>query len=185
MNNDLTSTQITKILALLEDRFNKSDFISKKVNFSDVKNRLINNMDKLLSLSEMEATGGEVRLGWVDELTNEYVFVDFAKESPAGRRNCCYDDEALNSRKQFKPPFSALGLASKMGIDLLTEEEYRRLQELGEFDLKTSTWIKTPDKIRKLGGALFCDRRYDTVFTYHNGAESYYSSRGFRGKIKV
>lgn len=181
----METERINQLLTLLEDRFNKSDFINKKIDFADVKKRLLNNKDKLVSLNEMEATGGEVRLAWVDEVTNEYVFVDFVKESPVGRRNCCYDEDALNSRKQFKPPYSALGLASKMGIEILTEEEYRRLQELGEFDLKTSTWIKTPEKIRKLGGALFCDRRYDTVFTYHNGAESYYSSRGFRGKLKV
>jgi hypothetical protein len=135
-------------------------------------------------LAQMENTGGEPDVSNLHD-GEQIVFVDFSKESPSGRRSLCYDEEALENRKANKPKNSALGLAREMGIELLTEEEYRKIQELEAFDLKTSTWVKTPEKIRKLGGAIFCDRRYDTVFTYHNGADSYYASRGFRGKLSV
>ena len=140
---------------------------------------------KLWSLREMERTGGEPDVVGRDPETGELLFVDCSPESPKGRRSVCYDPEALASRKEHKPADSAVGMAAAMGIELLTEEQYRALQQLGEFDLKTSSWIRTPEKIRRLGGALFCDRRYDTVFVYHNGAESYYAARGFRGMLRV
>ena len=143
------------------------------------------NADKLWSLSEMERTGGEPDVVACDKKTGEYIFYDCSEESPKGRRSLCYDREALESRKENKPKGSALDMAAAIGIDLLTEEQYRELQILGQFDTKTSSWVKTPSGIRKLGGALFCDRRYDTVFVYHNGAESYYASRGFRGSLRV
>ena len=141
--------------------------------------------NKLWSLQEMEQTGGEPDVVGQDKATGEYLFVDCSVESPSGRRSLCYDREALESRKEAKPRSSAADMASAMGIELLTEEQYRGLQKLGRFDLKTSSWVKTPASIRKLGGAIFCDRRYDTVFVYHNGAESYYAARGFRGLLKV
>jgi len=143
------------------------------------------NAEKLWSLYEMERTGGEPDVVGYDAESGEYVFFDCSVESPKGRRSICYDREALESRKQHKPENSAMDMATDMGIELLTEAQYRRLQELGKFDLKTSSWIQTPANIRKLGGALFCDRRYDTVFVYHNGADSYYGARGFRGSLKV
>lgn len=179
----LTNERINELFSLLEKRYNKLKDTLETIDFAEVKKRLLNNPDKLKSLNEMDSTGGEPAVVWREN--DEYVIIDLAKESPQGRRSCCYDDEALEARKKFKPDYSALGLAEKMGIEILTEEEYRRLQEIVEFDLKTSTWVKTPDRIRKLGGAIFCDRRYDTVFTYHNGADSYYGSRAFRGKLKV
>ena len=147
--------------------------------------RLEANAKKLWSLSEMENTGGEPDIVGHDKKTGEYIFYDCSSESPAGRRSYCYDNQALEARKEFKPKDSAVNKASEMGIELLTEEQYRELQNLGKFDTKTSSWVKTPPEIRKLGRAVFCDRRYDTVFLYHNGAESYYAARGFRGFLKV
>ncbi len=143
------------------------------------------NTEKLWSLNEMETTGGEPDVISYDKKKDEYIFYDCSAETPKGRRSICYDDEALESRKEFKPDDSAVNMATEMGVELLTEEEYRELQKLGNFDTKTSSWIKTPSDIRKLGGALFCDRRFNTVFVYHNGAESYYAGRGFRGSIRV
>lgn len=155
------------------------------VKWEDVERRLEGNADKLKSLSEMERTGGEPDVIGYNEKTGEYIFYDCSPESPAGRRSVCYDREALDARKEHKPKNNAVDMAADMGVELLTEEQYRNLQEYGEFDLKTSSWIKTPADIRKLGGALFCDRRYDAIFTYHNGAESYYAARGFRGSLKI
>ena len=153
--------------------------------WADVQAKLEANAGKLWSLAEMERTGGEPDVVGHDRETGEFIFYDCSAESPKGRRSVCYDREALESRKEHKPADSAMGMAVAMGIALLTEEQYRQLQELGPFDLKTSSWIQTPANIRKLGGALFCDRRYDTVFVYHNGAESYYGARGFRGSLRV
>ena len=150
-----------------------------------VQAKLEANHEKLWSLHEMERTGGEPDVVGYDEQTAEYIFYDCSAESPLGRRSVCYDREALESRKAHKPDDSAIDMAVAMGIELLTEEQYRKLQKLGNFDLKTSSWVQTPAKIRKLGGAIFCDRRYDTVFVYHNGAESYYAARGFRGSLRV
>ena len=153
--------------------------------WAEVQAKLEASTDKLWSLNEMARTGGEPDVVGHDQKTGEYIFYDCAAESPQGRRSLCYDREALESRKKDKPRNNAMDVAAAMGIELLTEEQYRELQKLGEFDTKTSSWVKTPSKIRKLGGALFCDRRFDTVFLYHNGAESYYGARGFRGWLKV
>jgi len=153
--------------------------------WAEVRTKLEANPEKLWSLAEMERTGGEPDVVGFDEKTGEYIFMDCSAESPAGRRSVCYDREALESRKEHKPENNAVDMAAAMGIELLNEEQYRQLQKLGEFDLKTSSWIATPSEIRKLGGALFCDRRYDTVFLYHNGAQSYYAARGFRGLLRV
>ncbi len=155
------------------------------VEWTKVKAKLEANAEKLWSLSEMERTGGEPDVVGHDKKTGEYIFYDCAAESPKERRSLCYDHEALESRKEHKPKDSVVNMAAAMGIELLTEEQYRELQNLGTFDTKTSSWVKTPPGIRKLGGALFCDRRFDTVFTYHNGAESYYAARGFRGSLRV
>ena len=157
----------------------------ESADWAQVQKRLERSDEKLRSLHEMERTGGEPDVVGQDERTGEYIFYDCAAETPKGRRSLCYDGEALRSRKEHKPSGSALDLAAAMGVELLTEEEYRALQKLGAFDTKTSSWISTPARIRKLGGALFCDRRYDTVFVYHNGAESYYAARGFRGSLRV
>ena len=157
----------------------------KGLAWAEVQARLEASAEKLWSLSEMERTGGEPDVIGHDQKTGEYVFCDCSAESPKDRRSLCYDREALESRKENKPQDSAVNVAAAMGIELLTEEQYRDLQKLGNFDTKTSSWVKTPSEIRKLGGALFCDRRYDTVFVYHNGAESYYAARGFRGSLKV
>lgn len=157
----------------------------QSISWFDVENKLISQPVKISILSEMERTGGEPDVIGFDEKTGQFIFVDCSKETPAGRVNTCYDEDALESRKKFKTEKSALGLAREMGIEILTEAEYYYLQTLGEFDNKTSSWVYTPKDIRKLGGALFCDRRFGRVFTYHNGAESYYSSRGFRGKLLV
>lgn len=181
----LSKDQQLELLGKLEERFIKNMHRHKGINWDEVRSKLEANVDKLWSLSEMERTGGEPDVVSRDKSTGEYIFHDCAAESPAGRRNTCYDPEALKSRKTNKPPDSAIGMAEAMGLELLSEEQYRELQELGEFDLKTSTWIKTPAEIRKLGGALFADRRYNHIFVYHNGAESYYSSRGFRAVLKV
>ena len=153
--------------------------------WDEVEARLEASAEKLWSLHEMEKTGGEPDVVGHDKKSGEYIFYDCSAETPKGRRSLCYDREALQSRKEFKPKDSAVGMATAMGIELLTEEQYRELQKLGEFDTKTSSWVKTPAAIRKLGGALFCDRRFDTVFLYHNGAESYYGARGFRGWLRV
>jgi hypothetical protein len=172
-----------ELLKTLEARFEKGMNRHKNIKWANVEAKLKANPGKLWSLNEMERTGGEPDVVGYEK--DEYIFYDCSAESPSGRRSLCYDREALESRKQHKPKDSAIDMAAKMGIGILTEEEYRELQKLGEFDTKTSSWVKTPDDIRKLGGAIFCDRRYDTVFTYHNGAESYYAARGFRGSIRV
>src|ERR1043166_4926858 len=157
----------------------------KGLDWAKVQAKLEVNTEKLWSLNEMERTGGEPDVVGLDKKTREYIFYDCSVESPDGRRSVCYDGDALESRKEHKPKNSAVDMAAAMGIELLTEEQYRELQKLGSFDLKTSSWVKTPAGIRELGGALFCDRRYDTIFVYHNGAESYYAARGFRGLLKV
>lgn len=181
----LTPQQRDELLKTLQSRFEKNAARHPSLNWAQVLERLEGNPDKLFSLAEMERTGGEPDVVGIDEATREILFFDCSAESPAGRRNLCYDRAALDSRKTFKPESSAMELALAMGIALLTEEQYRELQKLGEFDLKTSSWVLTPPEIRKRGGALFCDRRYDHVFTYHNGAESYYGVRGFRGSVRV
>lgn len=155
------------------------------IDWGKVQSRLENNPEKMWVLDEMESTGGEPDVVAYDTSTGEYIFYDCSAESPKGRRSVCYDDEALASRKEHKPENSAIAMAADMGIELLSEEEYRELQKLGKFDTKTSSWVKTPSNIRELGGALFCDRRYNHVFLYHNGAESYYAARGFRGSLRV
>jgi hypothetical protein len=181
----LSSEQRDKLLSALKARFEKNMSRHKGLEWSKVEAKLGARTEKLWSLNEMERTGGEPDVVGHDKKTSEYIFYDCSAESPKGRRSVCYDREALESRKEHKPANSAMDLATAMGIDLLTEEQYRELQKLGEFDLKTSSWIVTPAGIRKLGGALFCDRRYDTVFVYHNGAESYYAARAFRGALRV
>jgi hypothetical protein len=185
MKNKLSPEQQESLLKILKTRFEKNMDRHKGIKWADVQARLEKNADKLWSLDMMEETGGEPDVVGQDKKTDEYIFFDCAAESPKGRRSICYDHQALESRKENKPANSAIGMANDMGIDILTEEQYRELQQLGEFDLKTSSWIETPAKIRKLKGALFCDRRFDTVFTYHNGAESYYAARGFRGSLRV
>jgi len=183
--NELSHKQVEAILKTLKIRFEKNMNRHKGLDWANVTARLEAKAEKLWSLNEMEKTGGEPDVVGQDRKTGEYIFYDCSAESPQGRRSCCYDREALNSRKEHKPRNSALDMAAAMGIEILTEEQYRELQKLGEFDLKTSSWVKTPPDIRKRGGALFCDRRYDTVFLYHNGAESYYAARGFRGMIRI
>jgi hypothetical protein len=188
MDNEKELLSIEKcheILEILETRFEQNLVRHKEIQWDDVKRKLTGNNEKLRILYEMETTGGEPDVVFYDTGTDEYLFFDCSAESPNGRRNICYDREALDGRKENKPQNSALDMASAMGIEILTEQQYRELQKLGKFDTKTSSWVKTPDFIRKLGGAIFCDRRYDTVFVYHNGAESYYSVRGFRGSITV
>jgi hypothetical protein len=182
---ELSPKQIEELLRALKARFEKNMNRYKGLQWDKVEVKLKSNSGKLWSLGEMERTGGEPDVVGQDKKTGEYIFYDCSEESPKGRRSLCYDREALNSRKEFKPKDSAVDMASAMGIEILTEEEYRELQKLGKFDLKTSSWVKTPSPIRKLGGALFCDRRYNTVFLYHNGADSYYAARGFRGVLKV
>ena len=174
-----------ELLSALKARFEKNMNRHKGVEWAKVQAKLEANPEKLSSLNEMEKTGGEPDVVGHDKKTGEYIFYDCSVESPKGRRSVCYDREALEARKEHKPTDSAMNMAAAMGIDLLTEEQYRELQKLGEFDLKTSSWVKTPADIRKLGGALFCDRRYDQVFLYHNGADSYYAARGFRGSLNV
>lgn len=181
----LTGEEKTTLLNTLKTRFEKNRNRHKGLKWGKILTKLEARPDKLWSLNEMERTGGEPDVAGFDKKTNEYLFCDCSAESPKGRRSVCYDHEALESRKEHKPANSAVAMAAEMGIELLSEEEYRALQQLGIFDLKTSSWVKTPAAIRKLGGALFCDRRYDTVFLYHNGAESYYAARGFRGMLKV
>lgn len=174
-----------ELLGTLKARFEKNKNRHEGLRWTLVLARLQASPAKLWALNEMERTGGEPDVVGQDEKTGEYVFHDCSTESPQGRRSLCYDREALESRKQHKPENNVLDVAAAMGIELLTEEQYRELQKLGAFDTKTSSWIQTPTRIRKLGGALFCDRRYETVFVYHNGAESYYAARGFRGSLKV
>ena len=181
----LAAEQREELVRTLRARFEKNMNRHKGLDWAKVQAKLEANPDKLWSLSEMESTGGEPDVVGHDKKTGEFVFYDCSAESPKGRRSVCYDREALESRKEHKPKDSAIDMATAMGIELLTEEQYRELQKLGEFDAKTSSWVLTPAEIRKLGGALFCDRRYNTVFLYHNGAESYYGARGFRGSLKV
>ena len=181
----LSPEQREEILGVLKARFEKNMDRHEGLEWVKVQDRLETNPEKLWSLNEMERTGGESDVVGHDEMTGEFIFYDCSAESPKGRRSVCYDHEALESRKQHKPENSAINLAADIGIEILTEEQYRELQQLGNFDMKTSSWVKTPTTIRKLGGAIFCDRRYDTIFMYHNGAESYYAARGFRGSIKV
>jgi hypothetical protein len=174
-----------ELLRALKGRFEKNMSRHKSLDWAQVQAKLEANSDKLRSLNEMERTGGEPDVIDHDKKTGEYIFCDCSAESPKGRRSVCYDREALESRREHKPEDSAVGMATAMGIELLTQEQYRELQKLGNFDTKTSSWVRTPSGIRKLGGALFCDRRYDAVFLYHNGAESYYAARGFRGSLRV
>jgi len=181
----MNAKQREELLSALKARFEKNMKRHKTLEWAKVQANLEANPQKLSPLGEMERTGGEPDVVGYDKATNEYIFYDCSAESPKGRRSLCYDREALDARKENKPQNNALDLAAAMGIDLLTEEQYRQLQKLGEFDTKTSSWVKTPSEIRKRGGAIFCDRRYDTVFTYHNGAESYYAARGFRGSVRV
>jgi hypothetical protein len=181
----LSTEQHQKLLALLKSRFEKNRNRHKGIEWSNVQAKLEANPEKLWSLNEMEETGGEPDVVGFEKKTGEFIFYDCSAESPKDRRSLCYDDEALASRKEHKPGDSAVNMATAMGIELLTEEQYRQLQQLGNFDTKTSSWVQTPAAIRKLGGAIFCDRRYNTVFVYHNGAESYYAARGFRGLLKV
>jgi len=183
--NELSPTQREELLCVLKIRFEKNMNRHKGIEWTKVKAKLELNSEKLWSLNEMERTGGEPDVVGFDKKTGEYIFFDCSAESPTERRGLCYDREALDARKEHKPKDSTIDMAKAMGIELLTEEQYRELQKLGNFDLKTSNWIKTPSEIRKLGGAIFCDRRYDTIFTYHNGAQSYYAARGFRGSLKV
>ncbi|HEX8333994.1 MAG TPA: DUF4256 domain-containing protein [Segetibacter sp.] len=180
----LLPKQREELLNTLKARFEKNMNRHKGVEWTKVQARLEANTEKLWSLNEMERTGGEPDVIGYDNKSDEYVFYDCSPESPKDRRSVCYDGEALESRKEHKPKNSAVGMAADMGIKLLTEEQYRDLQKLGNFDLKTSSWVKTPSEIRELGGAIFCDRRYNHVFTYHNGAESYYAARGFRGWLR-
>jgi hypothetical protein len=181
----MSPEQREELLQALKARFEKNMNRHKGLGWAKVQARLEARAKKLRSLREMERTGGEPDVVGQDKKTGEYIFCDCSPESPAGRRSLCYDREALESRKEFKPKDSAVDMAAAMGIDLLTEEQYRDLQELGEFDTKTSSWLKTPAEIRKLGGAIFADRRYNHVFVYHNGADAYYGVRGFRGSLKV
>lgn len=185
IKKELSPEQCEELLQVLKARFEKNRNRHKGIEWAKVQAKLEANTEKLGFLDEMEITGGEPDVVGYDKKTGEYIFYDCSAESPKGRRSICYDHEALESRKEHKPENSATQMAADMGIELLTEEQYRELQQLGNFDTKTSSWIKTPAEIRKLGGALFCDRRYDTVFVYHNGAESYYAARGFRGSLRV
>ena len=182
---DLPPAQRKELTRALKARFGENMNRHKDLEWAQVQAKLEANAEKLWSLNEMERTGGEPDVVGHDKKTGEYIFYDCSAESPKGRRSVCYDREALASRKEHKPEDSAIDMAAAMGIELLTEEQYRELQKRGNFDTKTSSWVKTPSDIRKLGGALFCDRRYDTVFVYHNGAESYYCARAFRGSLRV
>lgn len=181
----LSSKQHQEIIKILQIRFEQNMNRHKGIKWVEVQTKLEADPGKLWSLNEMEVTGGEPDVVSYDKESGEYIFYDCSAESPKGRRSLCYDEDALESRKQHKPKDSALNMTAYMGIELLNEEQYRYLQTFGEFDLKTSSWIVTPGNIRELGGALFCDRRYNTVFTYHNGAESYYAARGFRASLRV
>ena len=182
---DLSPEQREELLSVLKARFEKNRNRHNDMEWVKIQAKLVANADKLWSLNEMERTGGEPDVVSHDDKTGEYIFYDCSAESPKGRRNVCYDRKALESRKEYKPANNAIDMATDMGIELLTEGQYRELQQLGNFDMKTSSWVKTPAGIRELGGAIFCDRRYDHVFVYHNGAESYYAVRGFRGLLRV
>lgn len=182
---ELSPEHREELLKILKARFEKNMNRHKGLDWEKVQAKLEAQPEKIWSLSEMEGTGGEPDVVGHDKRTGEYIFYDCSEESPKGRRSLCYDSEALEARKENKPKDSAMNMAANMGVDLLTEEQYRELQKLSEFDTKTSSWVKTPPEIRKLGGALFCDRRFNTVFLYHNGAESYYAARGFRSVLRV
>ncbi len=182
---EISPEQCEELLKTLKVRFEENMNRHKGLEWAEVQVKLEANPEKLWSLNEMERTGGDPDVVGYDKETGEYIFYDCSTESPKGRRSICYDQEALESRKQNKPKNNVIDMAAAMGIELLTEEQYRELQKLGNFDTKTSSWVKTPADIRKLGGAIFCDRRYDHVFVYHNGAESYYAARGFRGLLRV
>lgn len=182
---ELSPEQRTELLRALKARFEENMNRHKSFEWAKVQAKLEANTEKLWSINEMERTGGEPDVVAHDKKTGEYIFYDCSAESPKGRRSTCYDREALESRKEHKPKDNAMDMADAMGIEILTEEQYRGLQKLGNFDTKTSSWVRTPSDIRKLGGALFCDRRFDTVFAYHNGAESYYAARAFRGSLRV
>ena len=185
INKKLLPEESDELFKTLQGRFEKNTSRHNGLEWTKIQAKLAANPGKLWSLNEMEKSGGQPHIVCFDKKTGEYIFYDCSAESPKGRRNLCYDREALESRKEFKPVDSAVNMAATMGIELLTEEQYRELQKSGKFDLKTSSWIKTPADIRKLGGAIFCDRRYNTVFLYHNGADSYYAARGFRGSLRV
>ncbi|MFN0290775.1 DUF4256 domain-containing protein [Pedobacter helvus] len=185
MSKKLSAQQSEELLSILKIRFEKNRKRHEGLDWNKVQEKLEDKPEKLWSLNEMDITGGEPDVVGYDEKTGEFIFYDCSAESPKGRRSVCFDHEALEARKEHKPNDSAVNMAAEMGIEILTEEEYRMLQQLGEFDLKTSSWIQTPERIRKLDGALFCDRRYNTIFVYHNGAQSYYAARGFRGSLKV
>jgi len=185
MKSKLSSEQREALIKILKARFEKNMNRHKGLEWAKVQAKLEANTGKLWSLNEMERTGGEPDVVGHDKKTDEYIFYDCSAESPKDRRSLCYDCEALESRKEHKPKDNAIDVATAMGIEILNEEQYRELQKLGKFDTKTSSWVKTPAEIRKLGGAVFCDRRYDHVFVYHNGAESYYAARGFRGSLRV
>jgi len=182
---EIAPKQRAELLRLLKGRFEKNMNRHKGLEWAMVQTKLESHPEKLWSLAEMEGSGGEPDVIGQDRKTGEYIFCDCSPESPKGRRSVCYDREALEARKENKPANSAMAMAAAMGIEILSEEQYRNLQKLGEFDAKTSSWVRTPADIRKLSGALFCDRRYDTIFLYHNGAESYYAARGFRGSLRV
>jgi hypothetical protein len=181
----LSLEQHEELLSILKERFEKNSHRHQDLEWDNIQAKLEGNTEKLWSLHEMERTGGEPDVVGYDEESGEYIFFDCSKESPTGRRSVCYDHEALEARKKNKPENSAMNMASEMGIELLTEEQYRALQEIEKVDLKTSSWVQTPIEIRTLGGAVFCDRRYNQVFLYHNGADSYYAARGFRGSLRV
>ncbi|WP_035321723.1 DUF4256 domain-containing protein [Peribacillus kribbensis] len=184
-NKELPPAQREELLRILKVRFEKNMHRHKGLDWAEVQAKIESNTIKMWSLNEMERTGGEPDVVGHDKKTDEYIFYDCSAESPKGRRSVCYDREAMDSRKKHKPENNAVDMAADMGIELLTEEQYRDLQKVEKFDMKTSSWVQTPADIRKLGGAIFCDFRYDTVFVYHNGAESYYAARGFRGLLRV
>lgn len=185
MKKDLLAKQSKELINTLKLRFEKNTNRHKDLEWAKVQVKIEASPEKLWALNEMERTGGEPDVIGFDKKTGEYIFYDCSAESPKGRRSLCYDGEGQESRKEYKPENNAIDMAQAMGIEVLTEEQYRELQKLGNFDTKTSSWVKTPSEIRKLGGALFCDRRYDHVFVYHNGAESYYAARAFRGSLRV
>lgn len=186
MTKQLSAEEKTELFKILKTRFEKNTSRHQGIKWETVRHRLeAASSQKLWSLDQMELTEGEPDVVGLDKKSGEIIFMDCSPESPKGRRSFCYDQKALDSRKEHKPANSAMGMAEEMGVEIITEEQYRELQQLGKFDLKTSSWVKTPESIRKLGGAIFCDRRYEQVFVYHNGAESYYAARGFRGVVKV
>ncbi|MGD6993198.1 DUF4256 domain-containing protein [Sutcliffiella horikoshii] len=184
-DKSLSPEQTVELISALKKRFEKNMQRHEEIEWDKVQAKLENSPEKIWSLSEMERTEGEPDVIGYDKVNGEFLFCDCSKESPKGRRSVCYDRAALEARKKFKPENSAMDMAAEMGIELLTEQQYRELQKIGEFDLKTSSWVQTPEEIRKLGGALFCDRRFNHVFVYHNGADSYYGARGFRGMLRI